>query len=209
MCIRSLFVSTFGVLAGLIFTAVTAGAIPYTVTLNTSPLISGSTGPYYLEFQLVDGDGIANNSVTLSNFVFGGGNATGSTSYQGGASGDLSSSVTLFDSLFFNSFYEQFKPGNVLSFDVDMTANYTDPTPDRFTFAILNSSEFEIPTEGLGSELLGVDMKLPLVFETYKGTGGSDPALEAPSVSAVPEPSTFLLLTGGVAFGLFIRRRRQ
>jgi hypothetical protein len=121
----------------------------------------------------------------------------------GGATGDTSGTITLTDSSFFNSFVQQFTPGDLLSFEVDLTANYVDPTPDQFSFAILNGSMFEVPTTAPGGQLLSVDLRPPLTFQFFAGDPNSttgDPILHAPSTNAVPEPSSLLLMsTAGVA----------
>jgi hypothetical protein len=175
------------------------------VTLDTSPLIGGATAPYYVDFQLVDGDGAVNNSVTVSNFAFGGGGAVGVPLLTGDASGDLSTAVSLGDLDFFNAFTQQFSPGATLSFDVEFTTDSVGVTPDRFTFAILNSALVEVPTAGAGNELLGIDLWLPVVVELYAGVdiGSGDPVLLAPTI---PEPGTAALL-GVFAAALYGKRR--
>ena len=49
------------------------------VALNTSSL----SGTQTLVFGITDGDGVADNSIALSDFNFGGGSAEGSASYIG------------------------------------------------------------------------------------------------------------------------------
>jgi hypothetical protein len=198
----------FGAAVILCCAARPALAAPIIITLDTSPLVAGVTGPYYLDFQLVDGDALANNSVLLSGFDFGGGFAVGAPILAGGATGDVNAGATLTDSSFFNELVQEFTPGNLLSFSVTFSTNFVAPTPDRFTFAVLNSSFFEVPTAGLGSELLGIDLREPIVIETYAGIdNGQDPVLAAPQVTPVPEPSTIVLLTTGI--GALAGRRRM
>src|ERR1039457_6363375 len=79
--------------------------IIYNITMNTSPLIGHAAGPFSLEFQFNDGEGIGdgNNTVLLSSFLFGtGGSAAGSASTAGNVIGDLGSSVQFTDTVFFN-----------------------------------------------------------------------------------------------------------
>ena len=89
-----------------------------------------------------------------TNFFFGAGSPSGS-----GASGSLSTGVTLNDTVFFTEYYENFTPGNLLSFTID-TTNQADPggTPDLFTLAILDSGSNELPTTGPASEFLDVSL---------------------------------------------------
>ena len=86
-----------------------AKADDFDVNLNTSSL----RGPQILAFGFVDGDGSVNNSVTLSDFSFNGGNAVGPADYMGttGVSGDLGSAVKLDDSGLTALFTESFNPG--------------------------------------------------------------------------------------------------
>src|SRR5579863_1911687 len=68
------------------------------VDLDTSAL-AGTTET--LAFSLAQGDGVFENTVTLSDFNFGGGQPLGTPSYSGsGITGDLSSTVTLEDTDF-------------------------------------------------------------------------------------------------------------
>ncbi len=66
----------------------TAGTI-YDVTLDTTQLVGSAVGPFSIFFEFTDGSGVgdANNTVTMSNFNFGGGSALGNAVVFGGASG--------------------------------------------------------------------------------------------------------------------------
>src|SRR5579871_5069955 len=74
----------------------------FTVSIDTSALMGNPGGPFSLDFQLTDGSGTndGNNTATLSNFNFGVGAATGTANLSGGASGSLSSGITLTDNSF-------------------------------------------------------------------------------------------------------------
>src|SRR5262245_43890975 len=78
----------------------------YDVSLNTAPLIGHPAGPFALELQFNDGNatGDGNNTALVSDFIFGAGSPTGTPSVLGGVTGDLSSSVAMTDSSFFNQF---------------------------------------------------------------------------------------------------------
>jgi hypothetical protein len=191
-----------------------ATSIGFNVSLGTSPLIGSSAGPFYIDFQLIDGSGIgdANNTVTINNFLFGGGNAVGSPLPPiGGASGDLSSFVSITDNSFLNEFTQQFNPGSKLSFHVNLTTNVDigSPTPDAFSFAILDNTLAPLPTTGLGDALLlvNINSSTPLV-EPFPTSPGSPIQLSAPEISAVPETgsSISMLLVGLGAVWCFRRR---
>src|ERR1700758_962347 len=88
-----------------------AGIITGTVSLGTVDL--AGSGTFELVFVLTDGSGAgdANNTVTLSNFAFGAGGSGGSVDAlltAGGATGNLTTGVTLIDSAFFNVFASTF-----------------------------------------------------------------------------------------------------
>jgi len=199
-------------------------AVNYTVTLDTRSLASepAPPAPFSLEFQLNDGDGTVNNTITLSNFNFGtGGSATGSPTTTGGASGNLSSTVTLTDSSFFNEFIQGFTPSSTdpLSFLFDLTTNEEPITPDSFSLAIFDSSGIGIPTSFF-DVFLQADITSPLIINTYASDASLSPpgcptcaAIEIPSLlvttdtSPVPEPSTIVLLTSALSV-MALRRRR-
>src|SRR5438067_1451243 len=105
-----------GIAALLFSPPLCPAAAIYDFSLDTSPLIGHAAGPFSLAFQFNDGSGAgdANNTAILSAFQFGAGSATGAPTLFGGATGSLSSLVTLTDSSFFNAFTQTFNPGNLL-----------------------------------------------------------------------------------------------
>ena len=67
--------------------------------------------------------------------------------------------MSLIDSSFFNQMYQQFTPGLVLSFDLNLTTIVDPgPQPDQFSFAILDCNLAEIPTQHLSDALLLIDV---------------------------------------------------
>jgi hypothetical protein len=183
-------------------------AIAYTITTDTSALIGNPSGPFSLDFQFIDGEGVGdgNNTATLSNFNFSG----------GGWNGLDPGTISLTDTSFFSEFFQEFTPGLKLSFSLNLTTLAdAGGTPDSFSFAILDSSFFEIPTKGLGNALLNIDITSPnLDIAAF----GSDPTatsidIPAPGIelqsTAVPESlSTFRALAGSL-FILWIAPKRK
>lgn len=184
----------------------------YKVSLDTSSLVGNPSAPFYLDFLLIDGSGLddGNNTVTVSDFQFGGGNAVGSATATGGASGDLASGITLVDTEFFNDIYQEFAPGSWLSFLVSLTGNVdSGGTPDLFSFSILDSDLFAIPTEAFdwSDSLLEITLDGSATsIEAYAGVDGFD-GIGAPNVSAVPEGSTYGICFVSM-FALFIAKRK-
>jgi hypothetical protein len=187
------------------------------VSLDTSPLVGNPAGPFALAFTLIGGSGVgdANNTVTISNFSFGGGGPSGTPDVVGGASGDLSLTVTLTDSAFFNDFVQEFTPGSLLAFILTTTTN-VDPggIPDTFAFSILDGTGLPIPTlDPTGADsFLSVTFDDPgsPAFETFPADPNSGLGLGQPSVQAIPEPSS--LFSGAIGLtmtlGWYGMRRR-
>jgi hypothetical protein len=187
-----------------------ASPVSFNVIVNTAPLVGNANGPFSLDFQLNDGSGLGdgNNTVTLSNFRFGGGSAAGAPTHIGGATGNLASGISLTDTDFLNEFFQPLAVGTTLSFLVTMTRNVdAGLTPDLFSFAILDNALFNIATTGLGDSLLLVNINNPALgvrdVQTYVST---NPA--GVTVAAVPEPATLTLVALSLA-GLGFSRRGQ
>jgi hypothetical protein len=155
-----------------------------------------------LAFQLGGGSELGNNTAVLSNFIFGTGGAAGGTPFVlGGASGDLTSGVTITDSDFANIFIEGFTYGDILQFDLFLTTNVdAGGTPDSFIWSILDTTLSPIPTTSTSAlePLLAIDLDSanPIVF-TFSAAGELSPDgrfffFSAPQVvetSEIPEPS--------------------
>jgi hypothetical protein len=135
-----------------------------TVTIDTSALVTSGSGPFTLDLQFIEGDGGSSgtNTITLSNFSFGGGSVTPTASSIAGGVTVASNpfSVTMVDSSFFQDVQFTFTPGSVLSFQFDSTSKVDAVAPDTFTLAILDSTLTEIPTNNPNgfNSLLEVDL---------------------------------------------------
>jgi hypothetical protein len=180
----------------------------YHVDVNTSALVGNASGPFSLDFQLNDGSGTGdgNNTATLNNFTFGSGSASGGPTFFGGASGNLSTGVTLTDTSAFNELFQAFTTGNTLSFDLTLTQNSdVGPTPDAFVFGILDNTLYNIPTTGVGDSYLFVNLGASPTLTT----GSSLSPSVSINVTAVPEPGSLTWFSTGLMIFGFLRRVRS
>lgn len=172
-------------------------------TLDTTPLETSSAGPFTLDFQFIEGNGLGdgNNTVTLSNFSFGGGsiNTTPSSSTVTGITVTPSPfGIVLTDTSFLDDVQFSFTPGSSLAFDFSSTANNDSVAPDTFTFAIYDNSGNEIATTNPNGLDSFIEVDLPSgssgINTILSGSApGASVILNAPTQgsggSSVPEPS--------------------
>jgi|GEM_PF-1750274 len=216
--LRSLPLVAFG--AALLLTALPAGAAyTYHESINTASLPALGSGNYSLDLSLLDGDGtLGNNSISVSNFAFGGGGTivgSATTVIPGtsdvGVTGDLSGTVKLDNTAAFQDLSQGFSNGtSSISFDVTTTANGS-ITPDQFAVTLLDNTGATITTTAPDGYSL-FTQPIDLALASGGGFSGSSPysgtgSFSGVTVSGVPEPSRALLLVG--AFGALIMRRRR
>ena len=96
----------------------------YNYTVNTAA-ISGTNG--YLAFDLVDGDGLGNNTVTASGFS------------TDGTLADASN-VILANATAFDEVQRGITFGSYLHFSLRLTENFASGFPDEFSFFFLDST---------------------------------------------------------------------
>jgi len=196
--------------AGFIFNVPPTGYGPALNAANLAMNVNNIPGPYAIEVALTN-PGNATNTIVIDNFNFGGGSASGSPSYIGVASGDLSTSVTLTDNNTFiqNLFFQGFTPGSDISFTVDaQTTGGGDPTvnspADVFQFFLLGNY-----TGGTSGEALATDdpsgansLATLVIDDPTNPTLAFNHLLLFQETSAVPEPASLsLLLLGLTALG--------
>lgn len=212
----------FFLMCTCVCSSIANASILYDITMNTTPLIGHSAGPFSVEFQLNDGSGTgdSNNTAILNDFLFNGGGPAGSPTLNGGANGNLTSGVTLTDHSFFNQFIQSFTPGSALSFRLSLSTNIdSGGTPDQFSFAILDKTGTELPTLAPGFfdvfVQIDIDSANPVVRTFGADTsrvpagGGSAINIAAPvATPVVPEPSTILLFPASLV-ALLVWKRSQ
>lgn len=207
--------------AAVLTPAVThADTFNFHVDLDVTSLGSAPNSPYYLDFQLNEGSGTLPNFVTLSNFVFTGGSASGSATLFGSASGDMSLAtspsfpITLSDnsSSPFNELFQAFTSGTThIGFDVSISQNAPGVTPDGFLVSILDNETFNpaIPTTDPNSTMLTLPIGSANTLGDVQTFSSTSPSGVTVTVgAAVPEPTTFAALIGGVGCLVGLRRRR-
>ena len=199
-----------GLVGALCSATIAHAQLSYLVDINTSSIVNHSAGPFALDFQSIAGSGT--QTITLSNFGFTGGGVTGAGDYTGAISGDLVTSLVLNPNSgsFFNEFFQQLDPTvSNISFMLNLTTNSAAPDPTSFNVAILDSSMYNIPTTQ-GSPfntLLQFDINGGSTnYQTFTSIG--DTSGVTLNVTAIPEPSTYALLTGLTVLTAGVWRRR-
>lgn len=192
-----------------------------TILLNvTAPTAFSPTGTRWaFEFQLSDGDGVAqNNTVNISNFYSG--NLTLdplSLATNASVSGTLGTTLTMQDDnsggppTFVSDFYIEFTQDVAsapifLQFLIDYTENGTgSPAPDLLSFYVYEVS----PTfASVSSVNNGTLLELALSASPTILVQASDYSY-TPTADAVPEPSTAISVVSCLAYVLFRRRKTK
>ena len=198
--------------------ALPASANTVAVTLDMTNLPTLASGDYSFAFEMVDGDGVKNNTVTISNFTITN-PLVGSLALSGGASGTLATSLSLPDNDAaldgFSLASQQFQHtagSGAISFDLTDNANFAGGIPDEFNFLILDNNSNPIVSNvnsNVGG-LIQIDFGSTVttqVFAADAAFGSIKPILTP--VNAVPEPSSFAFAAFGLALLALVRVRRS
>lgn len=121
----------------LSITSLSAEAITLNVNINTTSWFGTSAA---LAFDLIDGDGVINNSAQISGFLTDGSFDSSLAVLWGDATGQLDTSATLRDSGGFNELLQPLVLGDNLQFQLQLSdfIDFNALVPDRFSFFILD-----------------------------------------------------------------------
>ena len=198
--------------AGFLATAAQAAPITYLVTANTST-VSGQAGFIDLQFN----PGVASQGATasISNFATDGTLNAASVQLTGGAAGLLPGLVTLQNSGALNDYFEGIAFGVSISFDLTLNGpalsapNGTATSGSTFALSFFDASAVTalLTTDPNGfAGLVDVNLDGSTTPTTFPATANGDPAVTF-VVASVPEPSTLLLLAGGLLGAAAWRRK--
>jgi hypothetical protein len=206
-CIKAAF------LMSLLLATASAGAYQtFSVSLDTSS-ISSTTEE--VVFELVDGDGVVDNSLLLSKFTFGGGMVAGAADYLGttGVTGDLSSSISMDDSGALALFAQPLIFGSSLTFMVTASNTFSGSgAPDALSMALYTPDLSACLSDDQTSCVL---LQLDLTGGTLRPASfilnaASAQQLPAPvvTVGTVPEPASIVLLATAIMSVVTLRGRK-
>ena len=177
-----------GLLAVLLPFPQVALADTVSITMGTA-VLAGTAGT--LAFDFIDGDGTADNTVSLLQFSSDG--TFDPATAMGGVTGDLQGGAVFTDSDFLNQLLAPAVFGNSIAFTLSFTNVAGDP-PDTFSVFLLDNAAIAslVTTELPASALLQI---------TLDGTGSAFVLARSvePAVTVAPEPSSLALLLLGLA----------
>src|SRR5271157_2847659 len=189
-----------------------AGEITYQVTVDTSS-VAGTVGSF--DFQFNPGPLITQAaSLQILNFA-GNGSLAGSPMLTGNVSGALPGTLTFDNGTAFNDYFEGFKFGSSLTFNVSLygpalsSPNGTATSGSTFAFSMFSDAAGTIPTLTTDT----IDGFASLIDVNLDGTTTvTDYSLQttvAP-VPTVPEPNPLLLIaTSLLGLGGLLRRKQS
>lgn len=203
----------FMLLAGFWPGSASADFVTYQVTVDTSSL-SGQAGN--LDFQFNPGDSSSQAATAvITNFQTSGGLPALSSILTGDASGSLPGTLTLDNGTAYNDVFQGFTYGSNFSFDLTLSGTALDSPGGTFgsSFALsLYDSTGTTPlltTDPNGSVLtvnLNADGTTSVETFPQSLTNGASVGSANP-VSAVPGPSSLVLLASVLPIGLPVLRR--
>lgn len=203
-----------GVLWYTVGTAVCQANLIFDVSFPSWPGTFTTGTSVSLLFELTDGSGLddGNNTITISNFDFGGGVAGSATTTGGGATSTSPLAVLLTDTVFDNTVLLPFTTGSSLKFSINLTTNDDGIQLDQFSLFILDDQGNALVTsDTLASAFLvldigtGVSLSNIQTFSNDTGPSVGEPLITTP----VPEPSSLILLVSSLVGLMWIQRSNR
>src|SRR5271157_105570 len=206
---RPLFIASF--LCFCFVSVASAGPITYGVTVDTSSIL-GTAGS--LDFNFNPGP-LVTQAASLQILSFSSdGSLAGGPSLTGDVSGALPATVTFDNGSGFNDYFEGFTYGSTLTFRVYLYGpalccpDGTSTSGSTFAFSMFSDPAGTIPvltTDTVNGFAFTVDVNL----DGTSTVTNFSPETSIVAVSAVPEPSSVVLLGSALAsFGKLLRRKR-
>jgi len=187
-----------------------AGLMTYQVSVNTAA-ISGQNGNLDVQFN-PGGRSAESATATVTNFQTVGGILASSVILTGDATGSLPGTLTLDNGTAYNDVFQGFTYGNSFSFLLTLSGQALDSPGGTFgsSFALsLYDAAGVTPlltTDPNGSVLtVNLNASGTTLAETFpQSPTNSTPVAVATPASAVPEPSTMVLLVSSLPVGLIV-----
>jgi hypothetical protein len=154
-----------------------------------------------LAFNLVDGDALANNVVTIANFSTDGTLGAAVANPPSAVVGAFPGTVTIADTALFNELLQGITLDTTITFTLNLTENFAGGlVPDQFSLFLLDTTDLPLfstsdPTDA--HALFAIDITGVAFGNLQRFTATSSPAATV-RVAPVPEPGPLLLLTTGV-----------
>ena len=201
LCIATLFFAT----------AVASASTTYDVTVDTSS-ITGDSGS--LDFQFNPGPFVTQSaSLQLSNFTSDG-SLAGVEQLTGDVSGALPGTVTFDNGSAYNDYFDGFTFGTTLSFDVSFfgpaisSPDGVSTSGSTFAFSMFSDAGGTIPVLTSDPSGLGIAAQINVNLDGSTTVIDNSTETGVAAVSAVPEPSSLLLMMTGLT-GLAGALRRK
>lgn len=165
-----------------------------------------------LAFDFIDGDGVPNNTVDLSDFQINGYFDPNLATLEGDVSSSNNTSATFNDSSYLNELLAPVTLGNSISFKLHTTNQHEASgfLPDAFTFYILNGTG-SLPLFAT-SDTTGSDALFALDLDgSENGLSVFTASAGQPTwaVQAVPLPGAFSLMLTPLVAGIWTSRKRD
>ena len=192
---RAYRVVALGLLAAAFAFGAQAQAAIIQVVVDTSSL-SGT--PAVLAWDLVDGDGVVNNTAVISGVATDG--TLGTAEADGDVSGALPGPVTIGDGSFFNELRQGISLGDFVSFTLNLSTGSAGPVPDALSFFLLNATATAslVGSDLFADALLRFDFTSAGALEVAET---ASPPVPVTTTTPVPLPASLSLVVLGLLLG--------